>query len=524
MKKYLATAIAIVLALGAGISPASAKGWDFPEANSVPAGSTLVAINEPSYFDTWNSWYSVGDMTNGARPESHICPAGPDATNCDPSKFQLHALSLLGPCETATSENCIAGISFANAEGTKTAAVLDRVIGGTTYEGKPELNLVGASEISLWKAEGFNHGGGGNTYAAAIKLDQWLDKNTGKYAVNAFSATLIPYTNRGPGMAPKHQETKDADGVTRIGTIHDATCTWADSQGCGLPEDFADNVRVELSLRLSNQVTGWFRGRIRAPEAAISQFSATNNNVILSGEPVTVPRFSTYITAENTPEVAIPALTANGGKNPNAPLFSGRSIKDYFANNGQYVFQMMDWLRQASKDTAAGESRLWNFSTIDTRSNNKCMNDKSKVLGMVTTNATAYDGEVPTFKGGQLSYKVSGLHYAPDGKTLNEGSYDLVMRSDVARCLYGFSKAPVSATISVVGDGGENKVATTVVNEKDGWLRLAAYGFTYSSPTISVKLSQPKAAVKTTITCVKKKLVKKVTGTAPKCPAGYAKK
>jgi hypothetical protein len=131
----------------------------------------------------------------------------------------------------------------------------------------------------------------------------------------------------------------------------------------------------------------------------------------------------------------------------------------------------------------------------------------------------------PEFKNGLLTYKVAGLHYAPDGKTLNEGSYDLVMRSDVARCLYGFSKAPISATVSVVGEGGENKVATTVVSEKNGWLKLAAYGFTFSSPTISVKLSQASApAKKTTITCAKGKLTKKVTAVGPKCPAGYKKK
>ena len=77
---------------------------------------------------------------------------------------------------------------------------------------------------------------------------------------------------------------------------------------------------------------------------------------------------------------------------------------------------------------------------------------------------------------------------------------------------------------------GEKKVATTVVNEKNGWLKLAAYGFTFSSPTISVKLSQGKSASvakKTTITCVNvenTKLTKKVTAASPKCPLGYEKK
>jgi hypothetical protein len=122
-----------------------------------------------------------------------------------------------------------------------------------------------------------------------------------------------------------------------------------------------------------------------------------------------------------------------------------------------------------------------------------------------------------------LNYRVAGLHYAADGKTLNEGVYDMVIKSTVARCIYGFSSAPISASISVTSAEGEAKVATTVVREKDGWVKLAAYGFTYSSPTISVKLTQA-APTKTTITCVKGKVTKKVTASAPKCPTGYKKK
>jgi hypothetical protein len=109
----------------------------------------------------------------------------------------------------------------------------------------------------------------------------------------------------------------------------------------------------------------------------------------------------------------------------------------------------------------------------------------------------------------------------PDGKTEVLGTYDLVMRSDVARCLYNFNKAPVSATISVTG--GDNNVATTVVSEKNGWLKLAAYGFTFSEKKVKVKLTQKKM----TITCVStrnSKLTKKVTAYSPTCPSGYKKK
>jgi hypothetical protein len=88
------------------------------------------------------------------------------------------------------------------------------------------------------------------------------------------------------------------------------------------------------------------------------------------------------------------------------------------------------------------------------------------------------------------------------------------------------------------------QVATQTVNEVDGWLNLSANGFTYSSPTISAKLTQkaPEPVViaptptptptatatpkpqKRTITCIKGKSVKKVIAISPKCPAGYKKK
>jgi hypothetical protein len=118
------------------------------------------------------------------------------------------------------------------------------------------------------------------------------------------------------------------------------------------------------------------------------------------------------------------------------------------------------------------------------------------------------------------------------------------MSSAVARCIYKFSSAPISATVSITSENGEANTATTVINEKNGWLKLGAYGFTFSSPTVRIKLTQdaettapmptpspsasasaaPVVAKKTSITCVKGKTSKKVAAVNPKCPAGYKKK
>jgi len=72
------------------------------------------------------------------------------------------------------------------------------------------------------------------------------------------------------------------------------------------------------------------------------------------------------------------------------------------------------------------------------------------------------------------------------------------------------------------------------VSEKNGWLYLSAKGFTFSSPTIAVKLTQdapapaatkaPTVAKKITITCFKGKTTKTVTAVKPTCPTGYKRK
>jgi hypothetical protein len=104
--------------------------------------------------------------------------------------------------------------------------------------------------------------------------------------------------------------------------------------------------------------------------------------------------------------------------------------------------------------------------------------------------------------------------------------------------MYRFTQAPISASISIISIDGSNQIATIATSEKDGLIHLGAYGFTFSSPTLRVKLSQdavvptptatvtPKSATskKTTITCIKGKTIKKVTAVNPKCPSGYKEK
>jgi len=155
----------------------------------------------------------------------------------------------------------------------------------------------------------------------------------------------------------------------------------------------------------------------------------------------------------------------------------------------------------------------------------------------------AYSWSPPAFKDGIMSYKVAGAHLDVDG-SVYKGTYDLAMNADSARCIYGFSNAPIKASVSVLSSGGgEQEISTETLSIKDGWMNLSAKNFTFSSPTIRIKLTQETAPAvatsdststtsaaakpatqKISITCVKGKSVKKVTGVNPKCPSGFKKR
>jgi hypothetical protein len=217
---------------------------------------------------------------------------------------------------------------------------------------------------------------------------------------------------------------------------------------------------------------------------------------------------------------------------------------------------MLSMWARVLKDTAVANPSQWIFYNLperDIEAASSCIKNSKTLAGFVTTNSTTYTATPPIYneQTGTLDYKVASPHLLPDGKVF-QGKYNLYIDSKVARCIYKFSDAPISASVSITSaDGGQQNVATTVVNEQNGWLHLSAAGFTFSSPTLKVKLTQDASAMavtptpsatpsasagpapqmslapvakKSTITCVKGKLTKKVTAASPKCPTGYKKK
>ena len=338
--------------------------------------------------------------------------------------------------------------------------------------------------------------------------------------------------------------------------------------------EFPSNIRYFVKLRMSKIPSGWMHGRIAQPNVSIMK----ENNLFslkIEGEPVSVPAVSkTYLWNQMPADLQAkydtatacyinePSFKANGKY-----CYGGRSQANADPQKRNVVVKPDPWsaigMEQLKhilpyvNDQATAMFSSWSIRTLsggEMVGADKCFSDATKVTGMVSTNATQYSAGPPVFdKSTQsLVYQVAAPHLTNKG-TVFEGSYDLSIPSSVARCLYSFTSAPIKAEVSITTADGTTKVAITSLVERDDWLFFSAKGFTFSDPTIQVKLFQdvveatptptpeptaeptptptPKPSVtstpkvkKTTITCVKGKVIKKVTAVKPVCPKGYKKK
>jgi hypothetical protein len=406
------------------------------------------------------------------------------------------------PICTNVKENCVDGLKIYKAGTEATEAKYLKNVAGFTFQSNPRVGNQRGDTPSIWEAQGVQNLGGSNKYVVAARLIYSLWG--GQLHISDFQANVIPIVEKTGDNYTPMTLTKGLDNGATYSNFTNGDrspthgCVATDVGWCGYRTEFAPDTRVELSLKLSNRVTGWLHGRLKKPDIKVDVIDNQYNQIVIGAEAVEIPQMYAEISKSTQPADVYQAVTESAWGGFRGQNIAWHSIK---SEDSKARF-LISKVASEAKDTASNTTTSWQVKSIQAGSDaTGCLGDSKRLIGLVTTNAMAYAGEAPAFVGARLSYEVAGLHYMPDGKTAVEGTYDLAIRSDVARCLYGFSKAPISATINVTGANGETKTATTVVNEKDGWLKLAAYGFTFSSPTISVKLSQAKApAVKTSIT------------------------
>jgi hypothetical protein len=526
MRRLIAGLSSLVLVITLA-QPASAE--DSFNINKLPLGekSGTFQIGEPIEANSAFSDLVALDIDSREIWDQWVCTSTKDPACNVPSVDSIAGSAILPLCESDTDENCIVSLELAAKDQEFQPATYVRNIGGRTFAADPSESFFEQSTASLWEAPNAPSKSGTTGYAVTVRVIQTkFLKGNRKYESQRFFADVTPFREqKGEQYTEPYGYTENGDPVRGVQKRSHATgggsadCAWTENGGCGVAQDFAEGTKVRLSLRIEKTIGGWFQARLKAPTISVSEFSKDNNLLVVEAEPTTVQRFS----YEN------PDATKLSTTERNFVLYTGygggptRFVSKAPAQD-EFSFGYLNYFKDKVKDTAVGSNTFWSFSSAEaTGTGSPCLSDKSKVLGIVTTNALIYDGGVPKFSRGFLNYRVAGLHYEADGVTEVLGTYDLVMRSDVARCLYGFSRAPVSATITIAGSG-DRDIATTIVGEKNGWLKLAAYGFTFSEKTIRVKITQPR---RTTINCVSTSAptrTTKVSGISPKCPTGFRKR
>jgi hypothetical protein len=516
-------------------------------------------------------------MAGGSGGWGQTCSSLNDPA-CASARGSLRYVALLPPCTVPNQLDCIAELGSVGADGTRSAGSFSRYFptsGRHDFSGDPNLFLPTGAPPSMWTLPAIPHSGGSSYFVKVGVIGQERDSTNGGFKTTDFSiditpAVIVPDPNVPIGGKPNGHGSEDDDrpgfyelpdgepkkdengdslpisthiGLAGYGGNDYFDCLLGAEAQCVKRESFPGDVTLFIRVRLSSSPKGWLHGRISEPNIAINSIAGTKSGIEISiqAKTVRVPVVSTSTAFADLPAPLQQAYSATGGfegasagtRRPsnNLALLSPE-VRNAISSPASYssvgMKELIAWLPYI-KDTATANISKWtvrSLSESEMQSAGKCLTNNQQLNGLVMTNATQYSSGPPTFNSaeGSLNYQVAAPHYTSGGNVFL-GTYDLVMRSEVARCIYGFSKAPLNASISVIDDGGVTTTATKLVSERDGWLRIAAYGFGFSNPMIKVKLTQSgsKGVVskKTTILCKKGKTLKKVTGIAPKCPVGY---
>lgn len=522
MKRPIVAILAIITVATTAVVPAlSAEVEDeqVPSALVSTLGFHGFELNEVSGLRNNVSVLSAQTATG-----DKLCTSA-TAAPCDTaSKYSFRAI--LGPCTATVVIDCIESVQSVSSTGTYTPGEFQQYFplnAPNAYTGSPSEGVPSGKSPSLWRFTNLPHVGG-TDYEVTVEVTGMKTNGDALKPLRTFFANITPVnlfqTTCDPQFNGTCMDTYVEDSTVNptqvrfngVAADQDGgfVCqNWGENAKCALKRAFPADARFAIKVRLTTTPTGWLHGRMKNPKASIVK-SDTGTTVTIEADPVKVPTVSTGGQWSTLPTTIQQWFTDNCSKNcgtrqPNS-LTNPPTQRNAISNPSAYASASFDQLKlwtQFIQDKATAMPSVWNVRTLSYNEMSKapkCISDGAGVTGIVATNSTLYAEGPPAFDSATstLNYKVAAPHYQRDGAAEFKGTYDLLLRSDIAKCLYGFDDATSTGKVDVADEAGTQKTATTSMSVADGWFKFSASGFTFSAPTVKVALIKPAASTSST--------------------------
>jgi hypothetical protein len=576
MKKFTIASLVFLLTIGSVSTVSAADLIDADESFAMP-NDVGLGLHGIIFTDQDTSQVSsiLMDPSKRNNPDADPTCSSIADSNCPSESLGFQAI--IPYCSSAIEINCLEEVGAIKEDGTKIIGQFSQyfpIKAQNEFTGSPDYQLPSGTSGSMLTLPGLAHKGG-DQYFASFQLSGSVNKVTKSSSFAGFSARITPVQLQtaplitgscgagancpDAGWAKLNQTEKWGGQASGFDGIHSCAATSAKQTLCAQRFSFPENIRFYFKVRLNLAPSGWLHGRFADPSVEISTSNGITK-IFVEALPVRVPIVYKSYMWPNLPAEIKSSYSEESG------LFSGGSsghftrvvdslsqidpmkrnmISSPPPSGKGGIEELKTWLPSVG-DKATSMPSMWSVRTLNDQEqegSNACFKSTSQLTGIVTTNATQYSAGPPTFDSteGTLLYKVAAPHFTSSGEVFR-GRYNLAMRSDIARCVYGFSKAPIKAELSIVSADGSPQIASIVINERNGWVYLSAANFEFSAPVIKAKLTQDKPVEipvsvvekpiiapiavkkKTSITCTKGKITKKVSAVKPVCPAGYKRK
>jgi hypothetical protein len=495
---------------------------------------THYAFDIVDTFNSGSTDYSfIRVSTPGPQP---FCTSLKD-TYCQElaQKYGWWIIRLLPPCAAKDEKTeCIEGLSVTKSGGQEIEYINTAVYARNTFAADPVNGLGVGSGSSLWVDPKDKDSGKG--FLITVSGDAGRPFGSKSFPLTTFDATVTPYKTLTGNYDTTEVSISNGQGrfAWKPNSISPASCIWLQKGKCGVATEFEEDLKFKFTIHLPSTLSRWVVGRLGNPELKIESLGESNSinyeRLEVVANPMSVPMIGGKVRVEDATQEIKDEWSRNYCPECNHGIWA---VNTESSNEG--AFRMVEMFKTFLNDRSMVSVKNFSISSmLNSQTDMARCDRKGSISGLIATNASMYVGRPPVFDGSSLSYKVGAMHYTSTDEVF-KGVYDLFMPEETAKCLYGFSSAPISATVSITSDSGENSIATSVLSKRDGWIHLNASGFTFSNPTIKVKMvsavsasagkvpTPPLTQKLKTQWCAKGNAKKKVTAAKPVCPKGYKK-